>query len=153
MPERDTWEKRIKSVERQYHTMRFGTVRLRLDVARDPTIARQSAQQLFIGDAEDDLEVTYLVRMFAEFESGLRSFWRASRGQRRHTRPQTSQLLDAIASNRRIGDEVLNNAHVVRTYRNALIHDNDRNENFEEIRIGDARRDLLLYFGRLPYLW
>ncbi|MBX9681662.1 MAG: hypothetical protein K2X38_23135 [Gemmataceae bacterium] len=67
MPDRDTWEKRIKLAERQFYTVRFGMVRLRADLARDITIGHQSPKQLSIEDSEDDLEATYFVRMFADY--------------------------------------------------------------------------------------
>lgn len=118
---------------------------------RDPMIPRAWPHTLYISQSENDLEVTYLVRLFAEFESALRSFWRPNRGKKKKTRPQTKQLLDLIASIRKIGYTELKNAHTVRDYRNVLIHDNELDENVDPISIEEARRRLMLYFMRLPY--
>ncbi len=146
--DRDEWNERIKAVERQYHTARFGIERLRADVQRDPTIARQAPERLHIADARRDLEFTYLVRMFAEFESGLRSFWKVEKPGRK---PRTEHLLDGVASTRSIANDLLANAHAVRRYRNNIVHEHD--EEMEPIPIVEARKHLMLFFRRLPFRW
>ena len=58
------------------------------------------------------LELTYIIRLFAEFETGLRLFWPTARG----TEPpgRTRDLVDGIAATRRIPFQELVNAHAVR---------------------------------------
>jgi len=56
-----------------------------------------------------------------------------------------------VAANRRIPGTELANAHVVREYRNALVH--ERNEPVAPIPIATARSHLCKFFARLPPEW
>jgi hypothetical protein len=97
-----------------------------------------------------DLEVTYFVRMFAEFESGLRSFWRSIKPDKK---PRTEHLIQGVASKRKISHELIASAHAARNYRNIIVHDNEQDEDFTPIPIADIRRNLVLFFERLPFEW
>lgn len=66
-----------------------------------------------------DLEPTYLVRLFAVFETTLRDYWANAIGRR--TRPSVRDLVDGLA----VGAcprELHARVHEVRTYRNRLVH-------------------------------
>src|SRR5437879_1626293 len=79
------WAERIKRVERDFLVMRLAADRLLVDAKRDPTVLRQPARphdQLSprdVGHASDGLEGTYVIRLFAEFETALRLYWPTSR--------------------------------------------------------------------------
>ena len=75
MPRRDDWQRRIKAVERRFLAIRLGTDRLQDDVRRDSTILQGRVDPRDLTSASEDLEGTYLTRMFAEFETGLRQYW------------------------------------------------------------------------------
>ena len=92
------------------------------------------------------LEGTYLIRLFAEFETGLRLYWTAKRKNPPPSR--TRDLLDGIAAMREIRLEVLTNARNVREYRNILVHECE--EATVSISIAEARRHLCRYFSFLP---
>ena len=69
----------------------------------------------------NNLELTYFLRLFATFESLLRSFWVASV---RVTRPDLSVLVDSIAARRGIDDDSRNAVHDIRETRNDIMHRN-----------------------------
>jgi hypothetical protein len=95
------------------------------------------------------LDGTYVIRLFAEFETGLRLYWLAAR----KTDPpgRMRDLLDGVAAARRIPYDQLKEAHVVRDYRNSLLH--ERQEEAEPIPIAAARGHLCRFFSFLPPKW
>ena len=60
-------------------------------------------------------------------------------------------LLDAIAAMRRMPDGKRENAHLVREYRNSLVH--ERDEEVDPIAIDVARGYLCEFFSFLPHQW
>ncbi|MCI0464288.1 MAG: hypothetical protein L0Z62_45720 [Gemmataceae bacterium] len=147
MPLRDDWQRRIKAVERQYAAVQLATSRLLDAGRRDPTLLKGNVEYRHLVEAEKALEGTYLIRLFAEFETGLRLFWDTVRD----TNSRTRDLLDGVAALRVIPDEQRNNAHEVRAYRNSLVH--EREEEVEPIPIAVARGYLCRFFSFLPYEW
>jgi hypothetical protein len=107
---RDDWLTRLKAVERDYSATRFATDRLADSARRDPTVLGRLLEVRVLLQASDRLELTYFIRLFAVFESGLRHFWRAHRPGRR---PRTEHLLDAVTSARGIPSDLLVNARDV----------------------------------------
>ena len=103
-----------------------------------------------LDSTDENLEGTYIIRMFAEFETGVRSFWRWRRN-RPYARTGVELMLDLVRALCGIPDEVLEDAHRVRIYRNKLVH--DRDEEVEAVTIADARHRLATYFARLPIQW
>jgi hypothetical protein len=100
-----------------------------------------------IVNASGRLQGTHLIRLFAEFETGLRLFWATIRD----TEPPTQHLLDGIAARRGIPPDRLASAHAVREYRNALVH--ERDEAMAPISIAEARGSLCRFFAFLPPIW
>ncbi len=147
--ERFEWLRRIKSVDREHAAMELAARRLIADAARDPTIL---AGDLRVRDARrafDQLEGTYLIRLFAEFETGLRLFWAAARESDPPGR--TRDLLDGVAATRDIKSLYLADAHKVRAHRNSLIH--ARQSPTPPVPIALARDYLCRYFQFLPFTW
>jgi hypothetical protein len=145
--ENHEWSARIKAVEREYAVMRLAVDHLRVVALPRPDILRGAFKIGEIDDASSLLEGTYIIRLYAEFEAGLRSFWEASRD----TEPRMSQLLDLVASGQGIPDDELVNAHKARTYRNDLVHHRHREAN--PILLATFRRYLCMYFRHLPPSW
>jgi hypothetical protein len=85
--------------------------------------------------------------LFAEFETGLRVFWKTIRD----TEPSTQDLLNGIAARRGIPHDRNANAHAVREYRNTLVH--ERDEEVVSISIAEARGVLCRFFAFLPPTW
>ncbi|MCC6126159.1 MAG: hypothetical protein IT426_14450 [Pirellulales bacterium] len=138
---------RIKAVEVEYIAVRFAVDRL-LEIARhNPLELKNTFKPQDLQDAWHHLENTYIVRLFAEFETGLRSYWSTLKA----TLPQTRDLIDGIRARRRIPDEQIANIHRVRQCRNAIVH--ERDEDAESVTIGMARHYLCKYFSYLPQSW
>jgi hypothetical protein len=150
MPQRShEWLQRIKDVEREYAVARLATDRLLADAERDPAVLLSELRPRDVHRAAGRLEGTYIVRLFAEFETGLRQFWQAARQSEPPAR--TRDLLDGLAATRQIPHDVLSRAHAVREYRNHLVH--ERDDEVTVVGIGVARRGLCIYFSFLPIQW
>src|SRR5690349_4913705 len=65
--------------------------------------------------ARSNLDGTFLVRVFAEFESSLRDYWAT---MIRKTNPRTRDLVRGIASRRSVTTEVFARVDQIREYRN-----------------------------------
>jgi hypothetical protein len=67
------WHERVRAVENEYKSVRIAVDRLKDAVALDPTVLKANPTPANLSVADRNLEGTYLVRLFAEFESALRS--------------------------------------------------------------------------------
>lgn len=147
MPHNHEWQSRIKAVEREYIAMRQAADRFWESALSDPTILMDSLRHREIVRASQNLEGTYVVRLFAEFESGCRQYWRAKWS----TDPKTVDLLDGLAARCGIPDTQRDNAHQVREYRNSLVH--EREEKTDAVPMATARGYLCRFFSFLPPEW
>jgi len=95
----------------------------------------------------EDLERTYLVRLFALFEATIRDYWGRGCGKKSH--PLVGTLLDRIASRCYMRYDVLSNAHVVRNYRNLLVHGGVA----KPVTLSEARGHLCTFLSYLPREW
>ena len=143
------WLERIKTVEVEYLVAKLAIDRLRSAVQHDPTLLRPGIKPRNVKEALRNLEGTYVIRLFAQFEAGLRQFWRAQRGNRPPAR--TRDLLDGIAATCRIYPRELASAHAAREYRNALIH--ERDESLVPVTLALVRQALCRFFAFLPPEW
>lgn len=146
---RFVWLQRIKDVEREYAATRLATDRLLAAGMHDATVFRGDVRLRDVRHASERLDGTYAIRLFAEFETGLRLFWPTVRGGDPPAR--TRDLLDGVAATRRIPFDELTNAHAVREYRNSLVHERDPTPN--PIPIAWARAALCQYFAFMPLNW
>ncbi len=94
MPHKHEWQTRIKSVEREYVGMRQAADHFRQAVVSDPTILEENLRQGEIIEASRNLEGTYIIRLFAEFETGVRQYWASIRD----TDPKTVDLVNGLAA-------------------------------------------------------
>jgi len=147
MPLNREWQSRIKAVEREYVAMRQAADHFQQAAASDPNILRENLRRGEIVNASNNLEGTYIVLLFAEFETGARQYWNAIRT----TTPGTAELLDGLAARRGIPDTQLTNGHLVREYRNSLVH--EREDRPQPVPIADARHHLCHFFSFLPQQW
>lgn len=141
---------RIRGVERQYEAASLAitsfTDRLRTDPTAlgDSGLAMQDVQEL-----RANLEATYLIRLFAEFEATLREAWRRAYGRR--SRPAMEQLMNSIAARCLLPQDWNDDAHEVRQYRNALVH--EESDQIGPITVPEARKRLSRFVSRLPLDW
>jgi hypothetical protein len=142
------WHERIKAVEREYWSARIAVDRLSAEVTHDPGVLGDGPRPRDLASTDENLEGTYLIRMFAEFETGVRSYWRTIRP---HARTSVEILLARVGDRFVIPADVIQEAQTVRIYRNKLVH--DREEEVEAVTIADARHRLATYLARLPIQW
>jgi hypothetical protein len=147
MPHNHEWQSRIKAVEREYIAMRQAADRFHQAAQDDPTILQDDLRPREIVSASRNLEGTYLIRLFAEFETGARQYWNS----RWDTEPRTVDLLNGLAARCLIPDTQGDYGHLVREYRNALVH--EREDETELLTISTARSHLWIFFSFLPHRW
>ncbi len=139
------WLMRVRAVEREYLSTGFAINAL-LDRARvDPMILGGDFEVRDLVRSAENLEGTYLVRMFSEFETGLRAFWDATRHKESPSR--TQDLINGISAQRQISDPQCNAVHAVREYRNLLVH--EREEDRIPITLARSRRSLCTFLSYL----
>lgn len=68
------WLERIKSIEREHRISRLALDWLSRDSRKDPTVLGTADRYRDLTTTANNLDGTYVIRMFAEFESGLRSY-------------------------------------------------------------------------------
>jgi hypothetical protein len=141
------WLRRIKAIEREHESTRLAIDRLLEGARRDPTILTGDLKLHDIIIASERLDGTYIIRLFAEYETGLRLFWKTIRD----TEPPTQDLLNGIAARRGIAPARIANAHTVREYRNTLVQ--ERVEDVVAISSAEARGYLCRFFAFLPPTW
>jgi hypothetical protein len=138
----------VKAIEREYSALRLAAHRLVEQARDDPSILKKDAiGSRDLGNASQNLEGTYLVRLFAEFETGLRLYWATIRP----SHPRTEDLVNRVASKRKISDELIKAVHSVREYRNSLVH--EREDETNPVSLSAARSCLCEFLSRLPENW
>jgi hypothetical protein len=141
------WQSRIKAVEREYFAMRQAAEHFRQAAFDDPGILQGNLEHREIAAALKNLEDTYIIRLFAEFESGARQYWDANWA----TEPKTMDLLDGLSARCKVPDTPQEDAHLVREYRNSLIHERDNRP--KQMSIELVRKHLCHFFSFLPPRW
>jgi hypothetical protein len=96
----------------------------------------------------ENLQITFLLRLFSEFEAILRDYW--SSGLHRGTNPDMQPLMESIARRRGMSDDDLAAAHAIRHYRNDVIHESLRDARFQ---FPECLRALGRYLRWLPMDW
>ena len=147
MPHNHQWQSRIKAIEREHVAMRQAADWFSQAAFDDPSILLEDLLHGEIDAASRRLEGTYIIRLFAEFETGARAYWEANWT----THPKATDLLDGLAARRGIPDTQRDNAHLVREYRNALVH--EREDVPDKVPIDKARSYLCHFFSYLPPRW
>ena len=150
MRRRDQWIEWILAVERESETAGYALELLREQLRREPSSLKERGL-----DHRDYVELarnrdaTYLIRLFDEFENGLREAWARAWGETTH--PRTADLLHAFAARCRMSNDRLVETHRVRVYRNGIVH--DESELATPTTLGEARRFLCRFFSLLPPDW
>jgi hypothetical protein len=151
MRRRDQWMRWMKAIEREAAVVAFALEVLQERLQADPSLlAARSLGMAHFRQCVASRELTYLVRLCAVFESGLREAW--SRAFHETTQPRLSDLLQAFASRRRIPPEPLATAHRLRNYRNRIVHDQSAGD-ADPITLELAQRFACRFFSHLPDDW
>jgi hypothetical protein len=110
----------VKAVEREHTALRFTTDHVLRSLGEGGVELEEGLKRLDLNRASERLEGTYIIRLFSEFEVALKTILR-NRKIRRIPR-DAKPLINRLASYVRFSGTILDNAHVVREYRNKLAH-------------------------------
>ena len=142
------WHERIKAVEREYWCASLAVSRLSQAAVRNALVLGPTLTSSDVVLTESNLTGTYLIRMFAEFESALRAFWLTIRPR---SRPATLHLLNQIGGVCNVPAKIVTVTQQVRAYRNALVH--ELNSTATPVSMAEARSSLQHFLSRLPNEW
>ncbi len=92
---------------------------------------------------------TYFIRLFAEFETGIKDNWK--NGLKEDPRTRIMDVIDSLASSRRVLDSVRLNVHAARKWRNRPVHEDDRDAT--QVELSSARSSFGKFLGFLPDDW
>jgi hypothetical protein len=147
---RDQRIERLKAVELEARTAAVAITALSRVVQLDPSaLAKHALRPANLRVFRENLQPTYLIRVFAEFESGLRDAWKHA--YRRSTHPRALDLINSIAALSAVPLKWLSGVHDVREYRNGLVH--EQAEAHVPVAVGEATQHLVRYFSLLPPNW
>ena len=135
---------RLKVVQRECEAVRMALEHYGHAVATATVQLPRELRPKDLKVATARLEATYVIRMFAEFENQLRHWWTR---QVRPTGPPTEMLIARTVVRQDIPNDVLGPVQDVRSYRNALVHDDA--ETVDEVTLDSARKVLCRYLGCL----
>ncbi|MBW3539298.1 MAG: hypothetical protein KY476_03435 [Planctomycetes bacterium] len=145
---------RIARVEQEYLAARTAASLLTERLRGNPSYGRDQGWESRAGaDFSENLEATYLIRMYAEFEAGLRDYWQSHHGK--DTRPAMRQLIRHAIPSPLFSQDCIDNADGVREYRNFLVHeaDDEPPPHLARMSVHNAKRHLCTYFSRLDPGW
>ncbi|MBM4032426.1 MAG: hypothetical protein FJ291_11645 [Planctomycetes bacterium] len=115
---------RLQAAEREHRVAALSVEDLRAKAGKDPTrLQKESLTLADVGACHDNLEATYLVRLFAEFETPLRLYWRDVRRRRKTWQTIGAEdLIERVGTYLRVSDELRFRVQEVRQLRNAIVH-------------------------------
>lgn len=145
---------RIAAVAEEYRAALTGTALLEEKLRADPNYGIEHGwRQRAAEDFAQNLEGTYVIRMYAEFEAGLRDYWKTHLGHDTH--PKMVQLLNQAIPNERFPRDWIDNADDVREFRNFLVHDIEEEPpgSMVTFTMDDAKKHLCSYFSCLDPNW
>jgi hypothetical protein len=147
------WHEHIKDIEAECRAVRIAVDRLKEEIVLSPDLFRaDNTKPKHLREADNNLEGTYLVRLFAAFEAALRSYDRA-----RHNDPARNEiasvLIDTTGGRRGqgISTAVRDGAHEVRRVRNYWAH--ETTEIPAPMTLAQARSRLQRFLSWLPDEW
>ncbi len=140
----------LKQVSRSYSTASRAIQLLNELCRENPNHLRRGNIDLIqLLEVSTQLHEVYFVRLFANFESILRDYWKE--GLKRKSRPVTEQLVKSVAARRQIPQDILDLIQQIRNFRNSLVH--DEHQAHRPFTIEEASRQLNTFLARLPDQW
>jgi hypothetical protein len=147
------WHQHITEVWGEYRSARAAVDRLKEAVAATPDLLKKDpVAREYLRKAHENLEGTYIVRLFAAFEAALRSYDRVKQNDP-NRRTDASVMIDEIGGKRGRGIQmgIRNRAHEVRRVRNYWAHEEDAVP--AAMTVDEARARLQAYLHELPDEW
>lgn len=142
----------LRRVRDELEAARFALRYVLESRADSPTLDAAATRQGITNDelarCARNLEVTFVLRLFSDFEAILRDYWRTGMGRR--TEPEMRRLMDSIAARRVMNADDLRLAHHIREYRNDVIHERLRDPRFD---FPTCARAIGKYLFWLPEEW
>ena len=114
----------IEGTESEYRAAELALEYLLPQIRADPT--RWRRHHVTVSDvvrSRKAIEATYIVRLFAEFETALKAYWKHVKKQSTWPRIHVGTLIDNLAARHYVRGEVVTDAHEVRRCRNKLVHE------------------------------
>jgi len=148
MPSRFDWHSQIKSIENELRASKIALEFLLPRLDSEPIELREGLRPRIFQFTRINLERTYFVRIFSEFEGCLRSYFSSYKS----TEPVMRQLIDSIASNRKIPPSRTAAIHAVRESRNQIIHTPFASES-TAANFVSAHSDIQRFVALLPDNW
>lgn len=145
---------RIVRIAQEYTAAETASYLLTTQLQADPSYGKAFGWSARAGyDFGKNLAATYVIRIYAEFEAGLRDYWQTYLGQLSH--PPMIQLVRRLVPNQRFSQDCIDNADEVRVYRNFLVHDSldEPPEDMIVFSVSEAKKHLCEYFSRLDPTW
>lgn len=141
---------RLRAVEREFIVAGVSLEFLHEGVRTRPeALASRDLRPRDAIEFAENLEPTYLVRLFAEFESALRDVW--AKGYRRKSEPAVRTLIDSVATRCDVSPTNLEVVHRIREFRNSIVHEGISGSLFVEF--SEAKSALGKFLARLPLEW
>lgn len=142
------WMTRIKAVERECLAIQSVMERLFRELTKDSTQLSSTVNFRDVKQAYSRLENTYIIRLFSEYEAALIQLCRDLRIRM----PQNAKtLINRITSRGKISPSVADNVHLVRDYRNFLVHQTTAEP--QPVSIHLATRHLCTFISWLQRQW
>ena len=140
----------IKSYENMFYAGRQATAYYYGVCLSDPNLLPKNTtfRVRDILECHEDLEHTYLIRIFTVFERTIRQHY-VEQIVRRNRHPHVKFVLDRVASNCYVRSDVHERAHKVREFRNSLVHGGAT----IALTFSEARSYLCTFLSNLPRGW
>lgn len=145
---------RLAAVTAEYRAANSARVLLDLELQTNPNFGNPYGWTQRAGrDFRVNLQATYIVRLYAEFEATLRDYW--SKCLKRDSEPQMVQLVNFSIPGEYFPQDYIDGADEVRSYRNRIVHDSgDESDGvFPTLTIEQVERSLRSYLSRLQSNW
>jgi hypothetical protein len=143
----------IAAIAREYLAAKSAADLLRSQLRADPNYGSSQGWEARDGaNFSENLDATYLIRIFAEFEAGLRDYWANHLSKK--TDPPISHLMQSVGG-QRLSVDNFEDADAVRKYRNFLVHDEAEKppRDMRTFDASQAKSHLCYFFGRLDPDW
>jgi hypothetical protein len=148
---RQLWIQRVRDIEGEWRAARSALRLLREQLRADPGWGKKWGwSQVDAAKLERNIDVTFMTRLYAEFESSLRDYWRVC--TKKDTHPPMIQLLNSVAGRRHVPRDLLDDAHEVREYRNWVVHERAEGPP-REVPLDEAKKALCKFLSNLPFDW
>jgi hypothetical protein len=139
---------RIRGAEDEFRVATIAVAALKKQLSRNPSALQQDGLSLSnVVDCHDNLETTYVVRLFVEFEAALRAYWKQVRGRHYRSRIHVRDLIGKVASFHHAPTDWLDHAQEVRERRNMLVHEQPVGP---MLTLAECRSHLCRFLSLLP---